>query len=91
MRALSPTACSHATLAAGNGKLPTAPVESAKIVGLRYVSDEMPGFRRQKEGRGFRYVDTDGKTIRDSAHLARMTRYIHDRIELQARKRLKTT
>ena len=26
-----------------------------------------------------------------AAHLARMTRYIHDRIELQARKRFKTT
>ncbi len=35
-------------------KLPTEPVESAKAVGLRYVTDEMPGFRRQKMDPGFR-------------------------------------
>lgn len=53
-------------------KLPTEPVESAKAVGLRYVTDEMPGFRRQKAGQAFRYLDTEGKVIRDPEHLSRI-------------------
>src|SRR5205085_11633145 len=58
----------------GNGeiKLPTQPVESAKLVGLRYVTDEMPGFRRQKAGKGVCYLDSDGNVIRDRAHLRRI-------------------
>jgi len=56
----------------GEVKLPTAPVESAKAVGLRYITDETRGFRRQKNGRGFRYLDTEGKALRDPAHLARI-------------------
>src|ERR1043166_9404457 len=56
----------------GEVKLPTAPVESAKAVGLRYITDETRGFRRQKNGRGFRYLDTEGKAPRDPAHLARI-------------------
>ena len=41
--------------------LPTQPVQSAKAVGLRYVTDELPGIRRQKAGGGFRYLDANGK------------------------------
>src|SRR3954464_14024384 len=48
------------------------PVESAHEAGLRYVSDTMPGIRRKKAGKGFTYVDHDGKTIRDSKDLARI-------------------
>ncbi len=33
--------------------------------GLRYVTDQQPGFTRQKVGRGFSYFDTDGQRIRD--------------------------
>jgi DNA topoisomerase I len=52
--------------------LPVAPDESAKVVGLRYVSDETPGFRRVREGKGFRYLGRKGRTIRDARHLARI-------------------
>jgi DNA topoisomerase-1 len=47
-------------------------VESAQAAGLRYVSDIMPGIRRKKAGKGFTYVGTDGKTIRDAKELARI-------------------
>jgi DNA topoisomerase-1 len=48
------------------------PVESAQAAGLRYVSDIQPGIRRKKAGKGFAYVGTDGKTIRDAGELARI-------------------
>src|SRR6266699_3773668 len=53
-------------------KLPTEPVESAKAVGLRYVADERPGFRREKNGRDFRYRDAEGKLLRNPKDLARI-------------------
>ena len=43
------------------------PQESAKAAGLRYVSDVRPGFRRKRAGKGFTYLDLDGRPIRDSA------------------------
>lgn len=39
--------------------------KSAKIAGLRYVSDQQPGVRRQRWGRGFSYVDVDGTRIQE--------------------------
>src|SRR4051812_33196000 len=39
----------------------TDPVESAKAVGLRYITDAVPGIRRLKSGKGVRYVNPDGK------------------------------
>jgi DNA topoisomerase-1 len=48
------------------------PVESAQAAGLRYVSDIQPGIRRKKAGKGFTYIGTDGKTIRDPKELARI-------------------
>jgi DNA topoisomerase I len=48
------------------------PVESAQAAGLRYVSDMQPGIRRKKSGKGFAYVGTDGKTIRETKELARI-------------------
>jgi DNA topoisomerase I len=48
------------------------PVESAQSAGLRYVSDTMPGIRRKKSGKGFAYVDRDGKSIKDPKELARI-------------------
>ena len=39
-------------------------VDSAKAAGLRYVTDAMPGIRRQRRGRGFAYVAPDGRTVR---------------------------
>jgi DNA topoisomerase-1 len=48
------------------------PIESAQAAGLRYVSDTQPGIRRKKSGKGFTYVGTDGKTLRDAKELARI-------------------
>ena len=48
------------------------PIESAQAAGLRYLSDTQPGIRRKKSGKGFTYVGTDGKTIRDVKELARI-------------------
>lgn len=50
----------------------TDPVESAKAAGLRYVSDTVPGIRRRRCGKGFRYIDPEGKTVRDKETLARI-------------------
>ena len=50
----------------------TDPVESAKAAGLRYVSDAQPGIHRRRQGTGFRYVDADGKPVRDKETLGRI-------------------
>lgn len=47
-------------------------ITTARIVGLRYVSDHQPGIRRQPEKSGFRYVGPDGRIVRDQATLARI-------------------
>lgn len=47
------------------------PVAAAKAAGLRYVTDAMPGIRREPDGDGFRYLDPDGKEIRDPGELQR--------------------
>jgi len=46
-------------------------VESAKAAGLRYVTDSVPGIRRRRAGRGFSYVDPDGRVIREREHIRR--------------------
>ena len=53
-------------------KLPTAPADSARAVGLRHVSDEMPGWRRIRSGQGFRYQDANGRGLRKAEDLARI-------------------
>ena len=53
-------------------RLPTEPVESARAVGLRYVSDDMPGWRRIRSGAGFRYHDANGRAVRNQQNLARI-------------------
>jgi DNA topoisomerase I len=47
-------------------------VESARTAGLRYVSDSVPGIRRVRSGRGFRYTDAEGQTVRDRHVLKRI-------------------
>lgn len=44
----------------------------ARQVGLRYVSDAMPGLARKATRSGFDYFDADGKPLRDEAELARI-------------------
>jgi DNA topoisomerase I len=48
------------------------PAESAREAGLRYVSDTSPGITRKKKGKGFIYVDADGKTVKDAETLGRI-------------------
>jgi DNA topoisomerase I len=50
----------------------TDPVESAKAAGLRYVTDSQPGIHRRRRGKGFQYIDADGKAVRDRETLARI-------------------
>jgi len=40
--------------------------------GLVYVSDDQPGIRRQRRGRGFSYIDVDGTTIARGHERARL-------------------
>src|SRR2546430_536095 len=40
------------------------PVASARAAGLRYVSDQSPGLRRKRAGKGFTYVVGGGPTLR---------------------------
>jgi DNA topoisomerase-1 len=48
------------------------PVDSAKEAGLRYVTDAQPGIRRLRHGKGFRYVDSDARPVRDKETMARI-------------------
>ncbi|HXS69057.1 MAG TPA: DNA topoisomerase IB, partial [Candidatus Polarisedimenticolia bacterium] len=48
------------------------PVVSARVVGLRYVSDEKPGIRRESSGKSFRYRAASGKILRDPEALRRI-------------------
>ena len=54
------------------GKLEASPEESARRVGLRYVSDDTPGLRREKAGAGFNYFNSAGRRIRDARVLGRI-------------------
>ena len=47
-------------------------VASAKSAGLRYVSDDRAGIRRQMGPLGFKYIGADGKVIRNAAELKRI-------------------
>lgn len=49
-----------------------SPEESARRAGLEYVSDEEPGIRRKKWGRGFTYIDPEGNHITDEEERARL-------------------
>lgn len=48
------------------------PKQLAKKSGLRYVSDQEPGIRRQKVGRGFSFFSPDGERITDSKERDRL-------------------
>jgi DNA topoisomerase I len=50
----------------------TDPVDSARAVGLRHVSDENPGIKRERSGKNFRYRHPAGKIVRDRETLARI-------------------
>src|SRR3989337_15441 len=47
------------------------PIESARMAGLRYVSDDRPGIRRERQGDTFTYFDTQGQPIKEESELQR--------------------
>src|SRR3954471_8942632 len=51
---------------------PTDPVQAAKAAGLRYANDARPGIQRKKAGKGFRYLDSEDRPIRDDETLKRI-------------------
>ena len=55
-------------------KLVTDPAEAAAEAGLRYVSDEQPGYSRKRKGDDFEYFDMEGKAIEDEQRLLRIKR-----------------
>jgi len=63
------TTASHETN--GDG-VASDPLESAIEAGLRYVTDQKPGIRRHRSGKGFRYVRPDGTSVRDEPTLRRI-------------------
>jgi Topoisomerase IB len=67
------------TAATSKRKTPTPKIvadsaEAAEEAGLRYVSDEQPGYTRKRRGKSFVYFDAEGKPIRDEARLLRIRR-----------------
>ncbi|HET7169798.1 MAG TPA: hypothetical protein VFI69_11420 [Candidatus Limnocylindrales bacterium] len=48
------------------------PRDAARAAGLRYTTDARPGFTRRRAGRGFAYLDIDGRPIRDPEVRARI-------------------
>jgi DNA topoisomerase-1 len=48
--------------------------DMATRAGLIYVSDSMPGYRRARWGRRFRYLLPDGRRLKSSAELQRIAR-----------------
>src|SRR5688572_8624805 len=49
-----------------------AAAQSAAQGGLVYVSDDDPGLRRRRAGKGFHYVDARGRAVRSAATLQRI-------------------
>lgn len=56
----------------GELEIVTDPAEAAEEAGLRYVSDEQPGYTRKRKGDDFEYFDTAGKPVTDEARLLRI-------------------
>jgi DNA topoisomerase-1 len=63
----------------GNGndngaKIVAEAMDAAEGAGLRYVSDDRPGYTRKAKGDDFEWFDADGKPIRDEQRLLRLKR-----------------
>jgi DNA topoisomerase-1 len=54
------------------GEIATDRVATTQLAGLRYATDDRPGIRRRRKGRGFTYVDRDAMPIRDAGELRRI-------------------
>src|SRR4051812_13854365 len=53
-------------------RLVTDPIESAKVAGLRYVTDDRPGITRTRSRGRTVYARPDGARVRDKKTLARI-------------------
>ncbi|MDQ2952407.1 MAG: DNA topoisomerase IB [Chloroflexota bacterium] len=49
-------------------------IDAAKEAGLRYVSDDRPGIRRKRSGKGFTYLNAKGEAIADASEITRIKR-----------------
>jgi len=59
----------------GNGaKIVADAIDVAEEAGLRYVSDDRPGYTRKAKGDDFDWLDADGEPIRDEQRLLRIKR-----------------
>jgi len=57
----------------GNGaKLVAEAMDAAEGAGLRYVTDDGPGYTRKPNGEDFDYFDDEGKPIQDEQQLLRL-------------------
>jgi DNA topoisomerase-1 len=52
--------------------LPPPTAGDAQKAGLEYANDGEPGFRRRRRGKGFAYLDSSGKILRDPYAVARI-------------------
>ena len=52
--------------------LPTNPIATAELTGLRYVTDRSEGIRRNRCGRGFKYLLPDGSVVKNAEELKRI-------------------
>ena len=52
------------------------PRDAAESAGLLYVSDEEPGIRRKRAGKGFTYVDAKGGKVTDEKTLERIRKLV---------------
>ncbi|MEO6150893.1 MAG: DNA topoisomerase IB, partial [Mucilaginibacter sp.] len=57
-------------------KIGRDPKVTAKAVGLRYVADNMPGYTRKKSGKGWNFIDADGKVVKDKELIERFTKLV---------------
>ncbi len=62
----------HDLLPGAADSIKESAAQSARKVGLRYVSDAKPGIRREPAGKRLRYVDAEGRSVRDTKTLARI-------------------
>jgi DNA topoisomerase-1 len=58
----------------GGAKIVAEAMDAAEEAGLRYVSDDRPGYTRKAKGEDFEWLDADGKPIRDEQRLLRIKR-----------------
>ena len=57
-------------------KIGSDPKVAAKSVGLRYAADSVKGYYRIRKNDGFRYIDADGKTVKDNNTIDRIQKLV---------------